>query len=450
MPNDAEIPPKLTALPAATVARRLHWARYGVLFLLAVTVAHSYLTRHCLAAANTTMQRELGFNNEQFGYLYSAFSIGYLLFQVPGGWLGQRCGTRITVPLLSLLWSGMTLVTSVASTFPILISARFGFGLSQAGLIPNQAQVLKDWFPTERRGSASAVVVTAMSVGSVGSLWLTSWLLQYCPWRTLLLSYSLFGVVWSVIFYVVFRSSPADTPWLQSAAPEDRFNQPETSVPDSPPSSLVIVDLLFNASFWAMFAQMIFKAAGYNLLVTYFPTYLQFAYDVSQAEAGRMTSWSLLAVIFGSLAGGRGIDALLRLTGSKWVSRCGMAAFSLSLTALLMWIATFTSTATEMAMAMAFASLVMGMANPCSWVATIDIGGKNTAVIMGFLNMGGALSGILITPLVGRLIDHVKQTQGDWDLVIHVHTAFYLTAALFWLLVNPERTLNPRENHDAV
>lgn len=437
--------------PAAEVrALRLRWARYGVLCILAVTVASAYLTRHCLAVANTTMQQELGFNNEQFGYIYSAFSVGYFLCQVPGGWLGQRYGTRLTISMFSLLWSCMVLVTSVAWTLPTLLGARFGFGLMQGGLIPNQAQVLKDWFPTESRGTASAVVVTAMSVGGVCGLWLTSWLMGYCHWRTLLWSYSLFGIGWSVLMYVVFRSTPEDVPWLRVADTIAPPVEPIAVEPKSPSPGLGFFDVFLSLTFWALFVQMIFKAAGYNLFVTYFPAYLEFAFQASKEDAGRLTSWSMIALILGSLGAGHCIDGLQRLTGSKRVSRCGVAASSLFLTAFITWCATWTGNATHMALVIATASFVMGLANPCAWAATIDIGGKDTAVVMGLLNMGSALAGILITPLVGRLIDGIKASHGNWDLVIHVHAAFYLTAAICWLVVNPERTLNPRENLDAV
>ena len=64
-------------------------------------MASAYLTRHGLAVANTTIQEELGFNNQDFGWLYGAFSLGYLLFQVPGGWFGQKFGTRPTLPNIS-------------------------------------------------------------------------------------------------------------------------------------------------------------------------------------------------------------------------------------------------------------------------------------------------------------------------------------------------------------
>jgi hypothetical protein len=69
----------------------------------------------------------------------------------------------------------------------------------------------------------------------------------------------------------------------------------------------------------------------------------------------------------------------------------------------------------------------------------MDIGGKNTAVAMGCLNCGASLAGILITPALGRLIDHIRATGGDWNLVIYIHAGFYLTAGLCWLAVDPER-----------
>src|SRR5690242_10599753 len=91
---------------------RLRIARWGVLLLLAVAAACAYLTRHALAVANTTIQAELGIDNEQFGYLYGAFSLGYMLFQIPGGAVGQRLGIRSALPMFAILWSLMTFATA--------------------------------------------------------------------------------------------------------------------------------------------------------------------------------------------------------------------------------------------------------------------------------------------------------------------------------------------------
>ena len=152
------------------------------------------------------MQEELNFNNEQFGYLYSAFSFGYLLFQVPGGWLGQKIGTRMTMPGLSIVWSLCTVVTAAVSSLGAMIASRFVFGLAQAGLVPNSAKVVKDWFPVAIRGKASSVCAMAMSLGGVITISLTSYLLNDHGWREIFRAYSLVGVVWAIAFYFFFRT----------------------------------------------------------------------------------------------------------------------------------------------------------------------------------------------------------------------------------------------------
>ena len=93
--------------PAAGAAgtARPTGVRHGVLGLLALAAASAYLTRHCIAVANTTIQKELQFTTEQMGWILSAFMVGYLAFQVPGGWLGTRLGPRRAFALISLLWS---------------------------------------------------------------------------------------------------------------------------------------------------------------------------------------------------------------------------------------------------------------------------------------------------------------------------------------------------------
>jgi len=423
---------------------RLWAARSWVLLLMAAAVASAYLTRHCLAAANTTMQIELKINNEQFGYLYSAFSLGYLLFQVPGGWLGQRLGTRVTIPLLSLLWSAATVATALVTSLPALVATRFAFGLAQAGLIPNQAKVLNDWFPVESRGSASAAIVMAMSVGSIVSLALTSWLMRSHDWRTIFHAYSLVGIVWAALFYMTFRSHPSDVSWLRDSIPPPSRSEVGGPVPGTPLSRI-----LASPSMWALTVQALFKAAGYNLLVTYFPAYLELAHGVPKEEAGAMASWSLVGLVVGALLGGGLIDLLQRRTGSKRLSRCAVAAASMLLSAALMVAACFAATPTLLAALMAAAALVTGVGNSCPWAAVMDVGGKDTAVAMGCLNCGASLAGILITPAVGRLIDHLRATDGDWSLVITIHAAFYLTAALCWLAVDPERPLSPEASHAA-
>ena len=84
------------------------FVRFVVLMFLGLGAASAYLTRHCIAVANTRIQDELNITDSQMGWVFAAFSGGYFLFQIPGGWLGNKIGTRTAYPLISTLWSALS------------------------------------------------------------------------------------------------------------------------------------------------------------------------------------------------------------------------------------------------------------------------------------------------------------------------------------------------------
>ena len=119
-------------------------ARYLVALLIATGAISLYLTRHCLAITNEAIQQDLGFGSTAMGAVMGLFSLGYLLFQVPGGWLGNRIGSRWGLTLLSIAWSLLTLATAAAHGLVPLKVIRFLFGAVQAGFVPITAKILKD------------------------------------------------------------------------------------------------------------------------------------------------------------------------------------------------------------------------------------------------------------------------------------------------------------------
>lgn len=430
--------------PVALNESRLLVARWAVLLLLAAAAACAYLTRHALAVANTTIQAELGINNEQFGYLYGAFSLGYMLFQIPGGWLGQKLGTRIALPLFAVLWSIMTVATALVTTLAALIAVRLLFGLAQAGLVPNQGKAVRDWVPGEARGSSSAVLLVAMSLGSIASVSLTGWLMTQFDWRSIFLGYACIGLAWSALFAIVFREYPRQVRWLHASSDALAADTWTTAAPPSriESSPLPLPRMLVSRNMWALSVQALFKAAGYNLIVTFLPALLEYAYHIPRQQTGSLTAWSLATFVAGSILGGWLLDSVLRRTGSKYLSRSGVASLALMSAGALCAVAGYANTAQSMAAWLAAAGLLSGMASSTPWVAAMDISARNTAVVIGFMNSFSALAGVLISPLVGRLVDSLRASQADFSLVFWIHAGFYLIAAASWLAVNPDRSFD--------
>lgn len=123
---------------------------------------------------------------------------------------------------------------------------------------------------------------------------------------------------------------------------------------------------------------------------------------------------------------------------------------SLGVTGALMLAAPWTESGTSLAALMAGAAFASGFAQGPPWAAIIDIGGRQSAVAMGFMNCASSLPGIIISPLTGKLMDHIQRTQGDWNLLILIHAGFYLAAGFCWLLVDPQRPIATEEQTHAV
>ena len=82
-----------------------------VLGLLCVMYLITYVDRVNISTAADSIKRELALSNSQLGFLQSAFGYPYLVFQIFGGWIGDRFGPRRTLFLCGLIWAAATILT---------------------------------------------------------------------------------------------------------------------------------------------------------------------------------------------------------------------------------------------------------------------------------------------------------------------------------------------------
>ncbi|MEX2287292.1 MAG: MFS transporter, partial [Planctomycetaceae bacterium] len=304
---------------------RLAIMQVVVLCLIAFASSSAYLTRHCMAVANTQIQEDLEISSGQMGWIIAAYSVGYMVFQVPGGWLGDRFGTRSAFAGISALWSLFTIWTSWATSYVPMLLSRVAFGSAQAGLVPLSAKVIKDWMPPALRGSSSAVVAAAMSIGGVATMWLTARLMVRFEndWRLVFQIYSLVGIAWAIVFFALFRTRPEEHPWLKD---ENALDFPEGELDEQQARRLrpagsshgaqpvgfadreftvsggeLLTRMMRSPTMWAICMQSVLRAAGYSLLVTWMVYLLEHAYSLDKQSAGTMNMRPLIGVVLGSL-----------------------------------------------------------------------------------------------------------------------------------------------------
>lgn len=442
----------------------LNLTQLGVIVLLGLAAGSAYLTRHCIAVANTTILEELKLTEKQMGWVLGSFALGYFVFQIPGGWLGNRIGTRKAYSLISLLWSVFTVWSSLAFSWFGLLVSRIAFGSAQAGMVPISAKIVSDWFHENRRGVCSAVIGASMSIGGVVAMQLTAKLMESWHWREVFQMYSLVGLAWAVAFYLFFRTRPEDHPWLRDARDVAEHRKPpgpvhiepvidrtaravslqDENVADAqleqPAAPIDWRRLLRNRTILAINIQSIFRAAGYWLFVTWFPAFLEYRFELTSTEAGSLAAWPLAGVVVGTMLGGWAVDWLLVRASNKRASRVGVAVVALCLCGTLSLASAWSRTADQFVLLMSVGAVFSGAANPAAWAATMDVAGKNTAVVMGMMNMAGTIGGFTMPVLLGYMIGDIKESGGDWNSVVYLVAAIYLAAAVSWLFVDPDDT----------
>lgn len=426
--------------------------RYGVLVLLSLASISAYLTRICISTANTTIQRDLKLDSEQMGVVMAAFFIGYAWFQIPTGWLGLRYGARWTMAALSVATSLCSIWTGLAVGIGQLWWSRVGLGVCQAGLVPCAGRAVLDWFPPAGRGRASSAITSCMSLGAVIAQGLTALLLLPLGWRGVFFAYSAVGVLWAAAFAFYFRDLPAEHPGVNRAerdligvseggragagAKSDEIPMPERIRR----SALLVGSMVRSSSAWMICGQAVFRAFVAAFFLTWFPAFLEKGHGVKLQDTGMLAMAPLAASVFGGIVGGVLVDRLYVKTKSKWISRSGLGAVAMLLTALSQAVATTASSPSGLVMILAAGAFCFALSSPASWAATMDISGRHTQFMFAVGNMAGNLGAMSCATVIGSLIKRIEDTHGDWNTVLWVYVGVSLAGAVSWACLNPNRS----------
>ena len=196
--------------------------RYGIIAMLFAVTMINYADRATLSLAGAPLSRQLGLGPLALGTVFSAFGWTYMLAQVPSGWLLDRYGA-IRVYLAGLVaWSVLTVlqggvaVLGASAAVTVLFVLRSLVGVAEAPSFPANARIVAAWFPTNERGTASAIFNSAQYLATAlfapimgGIITVLGW-----PWVFYLIGGLglLLGLVWLRVMH-----EPDRHPWLGAA-----------------------------------------------------------------------------------------------------------------------------------------------------------------------------------------------------------------------------------------
>ena len=213
------IPVRMAATQAVVVLPTR--VRFGVLYFGIALAVIQYIDRVCISWSMPDIRAALGLvgaeHDDAVGWIFSAFTIAYALFEMPTGWLGDRYGPRKTLVRVVLWWSFFTAATGWAWSLGSLIAVRFLFGMGEAGCFPNLTRAFSTWLRPEERVRGQSILWLGARWGGAFTPLLVAGVLAVVSWRVSFSIFAWLGVVWAVVFYRRFRDEPGDHPSVNAA-----------------------------------------------------------------------------------------------------------------------------------------------------------------------------------------------------------------------------------------
>src|SRR5260221_7797687 len=123
-----------------------------VLLLLCLMYLILYVDRVDIPTAAPLIKAELGLSNTELGFVFSAFAYPYALFQLVGGWLGDRFGARRTLGICGLVVCAATVATGAAGGLAALLAARLTLGFGEGAPFPASTRAMTTWIPLGQFG----------------------------------------------------------------------------------------------------------------------------------------------------------------------------------------------------------------------------------------------------------------------------------------------------------
>jgi ACS family glucarate transporter-like MFS transporter len=398
----------------------------------------AYIQQKTITVAAEPMMPALGLSQLQIGYIEQAFVLGYAIFQMPGGIIGQRLGARLTFVVVGITAFLATLAMPLLPEFfkgPALFAALMGvqlvLGLSQGAIFPISAGVFESWFPAKRWAFVQGLQTAGLGLGAALTPPLIVYLMTRLGWQRALVWASLPALALIALWAWYGRNTPREHPSVSARELADIGSQPQTH------SSLSIKQLaaiVANRNVVLLFVSYMSMNYTFYLLSNWVFLYLIQERHFSSLESSWLAMAPPLAAALGAGVGGLITSALTQRFGSLWGYRILPLVAMVSAAALLL-LAVNASNPYLAVAALASCFGTVELTEGAFWGAGMTVGRGDTMAVCGFMNTGGNLGGIIGIPIVAYF-----SGLHSWNTAFFIGMGFAILSALAWLGIRVEET----------
>ena len=415
------------------------WKIGGLLCAVAVV---NFFQRANISVAAASMMKDFQLTQPQMGSVFSAFVLGYTLFQVPGGMLADRFGPRTILGWATASWALFTFLTGMIGKLSLLSGVgvlnalmvlRFVFGICEAPMFPAGTRAVANWFPFSERARANGLVITGISIGSFLMPPLVSWMVFRLSWQSSFYVAASFAVLMAIAWSLYVRDTPSRH-WAVNEIELNYICRDRGQNGQCAAMSTSVLPQLRNGNLWRLVLSYALSGYVSYVFVFWFYLYLVQVKNLGEAESAWLTTVPWVLAAFTTFGGGYLPDRLI-LTRLRmdWGRRIIPMACQIG-AALFLAIGARVENGYLAAAVLAICTgLILGVEGPY-WATANQISGRNAGFTGGLLNMGGNLGGVISPTLTPLIAQHF-----GWIHALDFTGLVALGAAALWLSVLPSK-----------
>ena len=179
--------------------------RWTICALLFFATSINYMDRQVLGILAPTLENKIGWTEQQYSYIISAFQIAYAIGLVAAGRMVDRLGTRVGYALIMGVWSLASMAHALAHSVLGFGIARFVLGLGESGNFPAAVKSTAEWFPQRERSLATGIFNSGSNLGAVIAPAIVPFITLRYGWQATFLITGVFGILWIVWWLWYYR-----------------------------------------------------------------------------------------------------------------------------------------------------------------------------------------------------------------------------------------------------
>lgn len=405
--------------------------RWLILFFLFSATVLLYLDRAALGIMAPFLQTEIGWSEEQYGNINTAFMVGYALCFLLMGAFIDKTGTKAGYAISVGMWAIAQATTVLAKSWAGFAVARTGLSIGQSGNFPVANKVLAEWFPKKERAFAVALFNGGSNVGTMASPLVIPIVVSAFnnDWRAAFLWTLPVSAVW-ILLWIIFYTKP-EKHRLVSKEELDYINSDNQNEKTSKVSWLY---LMRSREVWGICVGKFIADPIWWFYLFWGAKFLNGKYGLNLKEIGLPFFAIYLISWIGGIFIGWLSSKFLKIGWSLNKGRklgflvCATFALPVMLVPHInnMWLAVVL--------------IAVAAGGHCGWSANIfslmsDIFPRRlTASITGIGGFAGAVGGALIAQLVGRSLQNLGMDGYVLPFLI-ASTGYFIALGIIHLLI---------------